>query len=267
MKRFYNILPRLAVGTAIVFLLAPLVILFVYSFSTNWSDMLPSGFTLQYYQQALSDPRFWPSVVRGLAISLLPIFISCGVILLAFYTMLFRYPGLETVMQTLCMIPHTLKGTILAISVLALYAGKGPVLGNRLILLTFVYCIIILPFVYQGICMSLRTVNLRQLVEAAEMLGAGRMTAFFRIVVPNLLSGILVSALLGMSMIFSDFAVVKIIAGSQYITVQQLLYNARNQAGQYSSVIVLITFFITLMISALAFALQARMEHSRGGKK
>lgn len=261
MKR--KLLPMLVVLAAAVFLLAPLVILGIYSFSTEWSDVLPEGGTLIFYQQVFANERFWPSVARGLIISVVPVVVSGAAVLLALYTAIFYYPKLEAVIQSLCMIPHTLKGVILAISVLALYAGRGPFFGNRIVMLTFVYCIIILPFIYQGVRNNLRAVNITQLVEAAEILGAGRLYAFFRVVVPNVLSGVLVSALLGMSMIFGDFAVVKIVAGSQYITVQQLLYNVRNQAGQYSSVIVLITFLITLAISAVAFALQNR-RHSEG---
>lgn len=256
MKR--KLIPALVVLAAVLFLLTPLVILGVYSFATGWSDVLPDGGTLEFYRQVFANERFWPSVARGLVISIVPVFVSGAAVLLALYSALFYYPKLEAVLQSLCMLPHTLKGVILAISVLALYAGRGPFLGNRVVMLTFVYCIIILPFIYQGIRNNLRAVDLRQLVEAAEILGAGRLSAFFRVVVPNVLSGVLVSALLGMSMIFGDFAVVKIVAGSKFITVQQLLYNVRNQAGQYSSVIVLITFLITLAISAAAFTLQNR---------
>ena len=63
-----------------------------------------------------------------------------------------------------------------------------------------------------------------------------------------------------MSTIFSDFAIVKIVAGSQYLTAQQLLYNARNNPGQYTSAIVLIMFLATLLISGIAFALQNRLD-------
>ena len=258
MKKTSQILSRLVIILAVLFLVGPLVILGIYSFSTAWSGISPSGFTLDYYHQVLENPRFWPSVIRGLVISIVPIFISGVTVLLALYSTLFYFPKLESVIQSICMIPHTLKGVILAISVLALYAGTGPILGNRIVMLTFVYSIIILPFVYQGVRNNLRAIPIRQLVEAAEILGASRLHAFFRIVIPNVLNGIVVSSLLGMSMIFGDFAVVKIIAGSQFITVQQMLYNVRNQSGQYSSSIVLITFIITLIISVVAFALQSR---------
>jgi putative spermidine/putrescine transport system permease protein len=245
-----------------VFILLPIVVTGVYSFITGWQDVLPRGFTAEYYVQVLSDPRFWPSVANGLLISILPIAISTLFVILALYSSILYFPKLDRYIQSLCMLPHTLKGVILAISVLSLYSGSPTPFRNRIVMLTCIYCIIILPYVYQGIRNNLRAINVAQLLEAAAILGAGKLYAFFRIVVPNMLSGILVSSLLGMSVIFSDYVIVKIIAGSRYITAQQLLYNARIQPEQYSSVIVLVLFGIILLVSASAYSLNSRKKSS-----
>jgi putative spermidine/putrescine transport system permease protein len=255
-SRFYSFI-LFAAG---LFLALPLLITFIYSFVTGWMDIAPTGFTLDYYTQVFSDPRFWPSVANGLLISILPILISGVFVILALYSAILYYPKLDRWIQSLCMLPHTLKGVILAISVLTLYAGSPTPFGNRIVMLTCIYCIIILPYVYQGIRNNLRAINVQQLLEAAAILGAGKLYAFFRIVVPNMLSGILVSSLLGMSIIFSDYVIVKIIAGSRYMTAQQLLYNARQQPEQYSSVIVLILFGIILVVAGTAYAFSGRQS-------
>jgi putative spermidine/putrescine transport system permease protein len=241
-----------------IFLLLPLVVLAVYSFATGWTGVAPSGFTFEYYRQAFSDERFWPSVFRALVITIGPIFISGFFIILALYSSLLYYPKLDKYIQSICMLPHTVNGVILAIPALALYAGSATPLGNRMVMLTFIYCIVILPFVYQGIRNSLHTVNIRQLIEAAEILGSGKIYAFLRIVVPNIVSGILVAAMLSVSRIFTDYAVIKIIAGSRYITPQQILYNYRDKPGQFISVIILITFLFILFIAGTAYYLQNR---------
>lgn len=258
MKKWLYVVSWLYVVLVLIFLVGPLVVLGIYSFAVRWSNLLPSGFTLEYYWQLFSNAQFLPSIVRGLAISVIPILLSATLILLTLYISVFYYPNLEHIIQVICMIPYTLKGVILAISVLSLYAGTKTVLGNRIVMLICVYTIIIFPYIYQGIRNNLRAVPIRQMVEAAELLGCGKLKAFVCVVIPNILNGILVSALLGMSVIFGDFAVVKIIAGSRYVTVQQQLYNARNQAGQYSSAVVLLTFLVTLSISASALALQSK---------
>jgi putative spermidine/putrescine transport system permease protein len=204
------------------------------------------------------DTRFWPSVIRALVIAIAPIFISGFVVILALYSSILYYPKIDKYLQGVCMLPHTVNGVILAISALTLYAGSSTPFRNRVVMLTCVYCVIILPVVYQGIRNNLHAVNIRQLIDAAEILGASKLYAFLRIVVPNILSGILVAALLGMSRIFTDYVVVKIIAGSRYLTSQQLLYNYRDKPGQYVSVIILITFLFILLIASTAYYLQNR---------
>ena len=154
------------------------------------------------------------------------------------------------------MVPNSLKGVIIAIPVLALYAGTPTIFSNRMVMLVCIYSISILPFVYQGIRNNLHGINVTQLLEAAEILGAGKLYAFVRIVLPSMLSGILVSSLLALSTVFGDFAIIKIIAGNKFETVQMLLYNSRVIVLQYQCVIVIIMFTATLVISQTVFRFQ-----------
>jgi len=156
------------------------------------------------------------------------------------------------------MIPNTLKGVIIAIPVLSLYAGSPTIFGNRIVMLSSVYCICILPFVYQGIRNNLHAINVKQLLEAAEILGCSRLRAFFKIIVPNMLSGILVSSLLSISCIFGDFAIIKIIAGNKYTTGQTMLFTNRQMLLQKQCVIIVLMFLVTLILSNVSFALQNR---------
>ncbi len=239
-----------------IFLLLPFVATLIYSFTVGWTRLLPAGWTLKYWVQAFSEPELWPAILKGVLISIPPIIICNIVVILALYTSVVYYPKLEKYIQAICMVPNSLKGVIIAIPVLALYAGTPTILSSRMVMLVCIYSISILPFVYQGIRNNLHGINVRQLLEAAEILGAGRLYAFIRIILPNMLSGILVSSLLALSTVFGDFAIIKIIAGNKYETVQMLLYNSRLIVLQYQCVIVIIMFTATLIISQTVFKFQ-----------
>jgi putative spermidine/putrescine transport system permease protein len=254
----HNVISGIFIALITLFLIMPIITTIIFSFVTGWIGIAPSGFTFEYYERAVHDVQFWTSIVRGLTIAIVPILISGLFVLMAIYSSLLYFPKLEKYIQSICMIPHTLQGIILAISILSLYAGSPTPFGNRIVMLTCVYSIIILPYVYQGLRNNLHAININQLIEAAEILGAGKMYAFFRIVVPNMLSGITVSALLGLSVIFCDYLIVRIIAGSRYINAQQYLYNSRFNPGQYNSVVIIITFGIILLIAGAAHAMDGR---------
>ena len=181
----------------------------------------------------------------------MPVVITNVSVLLALYVVIVYLPRLEKVVQLLCLIPTTLNGIILATSVLGTYAGTNTFLANRIVMLSFIYCVFIMPMTYQGLRNSLYAVNTRGLLEAAEMLGARRFHSFLTIVVPAILPGLCNSALMCLSGLFGDFAIIKIIASSQFETAQSYLYRNRAQDTQELSAAVVILLFITLLINYL----------------
>ncbi len=258
MKEKKKKLPYLILTFAVIFLMLPFIATLVYSFTVGWTSLIPSDWTLKYWVQALTEPDIWPAIGRGLLISIPPILICNVVVILALYTAVVHYEWMEKIIQTICMIPNSLKGIIIAIPVLSLYAGSPTLLGNRMVMLVCIYCISILPFVYQGIRNNLHGIHVKQLIEAAEILGAGKLYAFCRIILPNMIAGILVSSLISLSSIFGDFTIMKIIVGNRYETIQMLLYNSRLIVLQYQCVIVIITFVVTWILSQVIFKLQNR---------
>lgn len=261
-RRKKKVFPYVVLTLAGLFLLVPFAATLVYSFTRGWTKLVPSGWTFKYWLQAFTEENLFPSILRGILISIPPIIISNAVVILALYAAIVYFPKAEKYIQTICMIPNSLKGVIIAIPILSLYAGSPTIFGNRMVMLMFIYCISILPFVYQGLRNNLHGMNVKQIIEAAEILGSGKLFAFIRIVLPNMLSGILVSSLISLSAIFGDFAIIKIIAGNKYQTVQMLLYNSRLVVLQYQCVIVVITFIVTLVISQLVFKFQNREKHT-----
>jgi len=240
------------------YLLLPLLMTLLYSVFSKWNSILPEGFTLQYYAELFSDKSFGISVMRTVLISVLPILLTALVILLTMYVVILYLPGLEKYIRILCTIPYAIQGVILAVSVLALYSNAPGILSNRILLLTGTYCVAILPYMYQGIQSSLLSVNAPRLIEAAQMLGAGRLYAFFRVVVPNILTGVVISAMLSASIIFGDFVIANTLGGNYFETAQIYLYQTLFESGQRTSAVIMVLFLVTLIISFIAFSLKKK---------
>ena len=106
-------------------------------------------------------------------------------------------------------------------------------------------------YVYQGVRNNLDAVSAPRLLEAAQMLGAGKFFAFWRIILPNITNGIMVSVI-----VFGDFVIINTLAGNYFPTGQMYLYSAMRQSGQKASAVIVILFIITLAISLVGFGLQ-----------
>ncbi len=248
---------------AAVFLMIPLAVMFIYSLADRWISILPEGFTIQYYITTLTNRDFLMGILRGIVISAIPVIATNVSVFLALYVVMVYLPQMEKVVQIFCLIPTTINGIIVATSVLSMYAGSGTILANRIVMLGFIYCVFVLPVTYQGIRNSLYAVNTRGILEAAQMLGCRKFQCFVTVVVPSILPGIAASALMGFAGLFGDFAIIKIIASSQYETAQAFLYRNRQADTQELSSAVIILLLISLVINYAVHKSQNKQKERR----
>jgi putative spermidine/putrescine transport system permease protein len=244
---------RVVILLICLYLTLPLLLTFLYSLFRQWNDVIPQGFTLEYYAQVFTDHGFLLPLLRTVVISFLPVGISTVIVLCAVYVTSIAQPKLRKIMQALCTVPYALQGIILAISVLSLYAGAPLPFSNRILMLTGTYCVVILPYIYRGIENNLLSVNAKQLIESAQLLGLSPFRAYFRVVAPNIVKGIKVSAMLSVALLFGDFVIVNILGGSYFQTAQMYLYKQMFQSGQLSSAIIVILLAVTIIISGSFF--------------
>ena len=255
-KQKTSLAGKIFLGAVALYLLIPFAVTLVYSLFVEWTDILPSGFTLRNYVELFSNTTFWMSIGRTLILCIVSVIITIVLILAAMYVVVAVNRKLAGVMQFLCMIPYALQGVILSIGIISLYTGTGTILSNRLFMLFGAYTILVLPYIYQGIRNALNSIDAEMLIQAAEMLGCGRFRAYVQVVLPNILSGILVSSLLAESIIFGDFVLANNIAGTNYQNIQVFLQANMDVSSGLSSAIVVVIFVVFALVTAVVLRLQ-----------
>ena len=246
-----------------IWLLLPLAATIIYSLFEDWTGIIPRGFTLANYEKIFTDPAFLTSMYQTVLICVIPILLTVLVMLLALFVVTVYFPKLEKYVQMLSMIPYTIQGVILSVSILILYARSDSVLGNRMVMLIGAYCIIILPHIFNGIRNGMRAVNMNMLLEAAEMLGESKFRAFFKIIVPNILPGITVSSLLAVSLLFGDYVIIRNLSSTNVNNMQKFLYQAMKRSSTEASAVFVVIMMLTFAITALVLAAQSRSASER----
>ena len=231
MRKSAKISANIVMTIVIIWLLIPLAATIIYSLFEDWTGIIPRGFTLANYQKIFSDTAFLTSMYQTVLVCVIPIVITIIVVLLALFVVTVYFPRLEKYVQILCMIPYTIQGVILSVSILILYARGSSFLSGRMVMLIGAYCIIILPHIYNGIRNGMRAVNMNMLLEAAEMLGESKLKAFFKVIVPNILTGITVSSLLAVGLLFGDYVIIRNLSSSNVNNMQK--YLPGHEAVQY----------------------------------
>ncbi|MFC0216596.1 ABC transporter permease [Paenibacillus chartarius] len=258
-------LPRSILAIVIVYLLIPLLATLLYSLSRTWqATVLPEVWTLQWYVDLWRDARFGDALLRTIWTSAVTIGLCLVVMLPAVFVVTVYVPKWEKWLQMLMLMPYAVPGVVAAVGLIRMYSSGPLAISGTVWILIGAYFVAILPYMYQGIRNSLRTVHSLELMEAAELLGSGKMTAFRRVIAPAILPGITVSSLLSLSVLFGEFVLANLLVGGHFETIQIYLYRRLNESGHLASAIVMAYFVIILVLSLIWMRLSKRLFGANG---
>ena len=241
---------RTVVWLLLLILLLPLAGTLLYSLSTSWSaTILPSGLTFKWYVALWSDTRFLTAFGQSLLVCFAALLLSVLLILPLLFVVHYHFPKLDALMNILILLPFAVPPVVSSVGLLQLY-GSGPMamVGTPWILIGC-YFTVALPFMYRAITNNLQAINLRDLMDAAHLLGASTWRAAFMVVLPNLRKGLMVSVFLSFSFLFGEFVFANLLVGSRYETLQVYLYNMRNDSGHFTSALVISYFMFVLLMT------------------
>lgn len=241
---------KVAVGLLIIYLLIPLIGTFLFSIAGKWDrTILPESFTMKWYIELFQDARFFTAFQHTLFLIVMSVGLSIVIMLPTIFIITIYFRKLEGFLQAVAMLPYGIPPIVGAVGLIKLYSN-GPIqISGTPWILIGAYFVTILPFMYQGIRNSLRTINAVELVDAAELLGASKFQAFRTVVFPNILSGILVSTLLSVALLFSEFSFANLLVGGQFETLQIYLSNKLNTSGHLTSAIVITYYSVILLLT------------------
>jgi putative spermidine/putrescine transport system permease protein len=214
-------------------------------------DLLPSGLTFKWYA-LWSEPRFLAAFGQSLLVCVGALLLSVVLILPLLFVVHYHFPKLDALMNILILLPFAVPPVVSSVGLLQLY-GSGPMamVGTPWILIGC-YFTVALPFMYRAITNNLQAINLRDLMDAAQLLGASTWQAAFLVVLPNLRKGLMVALLLSFSFLFGEFVFANLLVGTRYETLQVYLNNMRNSSGHFTSALVISYFAFVLVLTWVA---------------
>ncbi|WP_054955188.1 ABC transporter permease [Paenibacillus dakarensis] len=243
----------------LIFLLLPLLVTILFSISTVWENsILPKGITFKWYIELLSDERFLMALGRSFLVALITVTLTLLITVPTIFLISLYFPRLDKVLKIIVMLPFALPGVVAAVGLIKLYSSPPVALSGTIWILIGVYFVIILPFVYTSTRNSLRSVNAPELMEAAEILGSSKANAFLRVILPNIMPGVIVASLLSFSIIFGEFVLANMLVGGSYEVVQVYLFRILGTDGHASSATIVTFFALVSVLFALVLKIGDR---------
>ena len=190
----------LAVGVG--FILLPLVIVIVYSFSSvTYGVFPPPALSLKWYGHLLSLAPFREAFARSLVIALAATTAALiSGLLGALVLVRARFAGKE-LLRGFLLSPIVMPKIVLGVGWFIFFARLG--LQGGIVPITLAHIIVILPFIINILAANLVGLDI-SLEEAAQDLGASTPTVLWRIIFPQIRSGLIISGLLAFIVSFDQ---------------------------------------------------------------
>lgn len=229
-----------------VFLLAPLAIVVIISFSAApFLQFPPPGLSLRWYSNLFNDPGWTSSLLVSLEV-LVPSAVLATVLGTAASYALVRgsVPGAR-LMQACLLLPIVVPGIITAAALFGAFRGLG--LNGTLTGLIIGHTVLTLPYVVATVTAALRSLDPR-LEAAAATMGASPAVAFRRVTLPLLAPGVLSGLLFAMVVSFDELIVSLFVSSARVRPVPVQMWS--NLRGDFDPTIAAIATICFLFATA-----------------
>ena len=208
----------------LVFLIGPFLIIVAASLSGGETLAFPpQGLSLRWVAKVFTVDSFRASFAMSMFLAIGGTLFALILGIPAAYALSrYKLPGGETI-RTMVSVPIIVPGIIVGLAILRYLVV--PFSFDITLALFFAHTALVLPYAVRVVSASLN--NLRSdMEEAAVLLGSSRLGAFFRVVLPNIRSGVLAAFILGFVTSFNQVPVSLFLAkpGVQTLPIDMLGY-------------------------------------------
>lgn len=214
-------LQKLYLALIFIILYAPIVTLIVLSFNQSKTRSKWGGFTLKWYKELFQNEQIMSAFYTTLIIA----FLSAVAATVIGTAAAIAIQGMKNRWRTLYMgvtnIPMMNAEIVMGVSLMLLFIACRMTLGFGTILIAHITFNI--PYVILSVAPKLKQTN-RHVYEAALDLGASPLNAFFKVVFPDIVPGVLSGFMLAFTMSLDDFVITHFTKGPGIDTLSTKIY-------------------------------------------
>jgi len=253
----------------VVFLVMPLL-------SIIMPTLFDQGFSLKAYIDFFKDPYYMQIFMRTLKISLISAIVCMFLGVPTAYFISRCNPKWRSLLMAISIFPMLTNSVIRAFAWINILGKNGVIntllmnlhiIDEPLTLLYTEFSVLIgtiylfLPLMIITLVGVMENIN-NDLMEAAESLGANRFTAFFKVVLPLSLPGIIVGSVLVFTGSLSAYTTPSLLGGTKNLVMATLINQKSTVLGDWNgaSVIALIMIITTMIVMKVLNYIAAKLD-------
>ncbi|HHW14313.1 MAG TPA: ABC transporter permease subunit [Firmicutes bacterium] len=212
----------------IAYIVVPILLILIGSFGRKWfGTLLPEGFTVASYVELFSKRMYLKAMRMSLFLGLATVLVNLALSIPAVYAVyMLGSRRLKQAFNGFMMLPVAIPPLVMGMGLIQAYNWPWFSLVGTWQLLLIAHVIYTIPFTVRPIMANMELIAWNSLEQAAESLGAGRLYAIFRVLIPNLQPGILAGIVMTLAMSLGEFQLAVLLSGSATQTYPVTLYQA-----------------------------------------
>lgn len=271
MKNKLSPLSRVYMALIFLFLYAPIIVMMVFSFNSTSSTYILDGFSLSWWKEMFHDSAAMSALKNTVVLA----FVTAGV-----STVLGVFAGVglfmsknklyKRTMMSVTNIPMMNPEIVTGISMMLLFvfAGslvhKSQVLGFGTLLIAHItFC---LPYVILNVMPKLRQFDMN-VYEAAVDLGCKPFKAFMKVVMPEIMTGIITGCVMSFTLSLDDFIISYFTNGPSFQTLPIYIFSlTKKRVKPDMFALSTLMFLVILALLVLMNVAQSRADKKEAKK-
>jgi len=258
---------KIAAGAGLAFLHLPILLIFVYAFTTEEKSYQwpPPGFTLDWFAVTWERPDVWAAL--GLSVKVAAVSTSIAMVLgtlCAAAVSRSRFFGREAI-SLLVILPIALPGIITGIALRSAFSlADIPFSTWTIVLGHATFCVVV---VYNNAVARFRRTS-GSMIEASMDLGADGFQTFRYVVLPSIGTALVAGGMLAFALSFDEVIVTTFTAGQQQtLPIWMLEELIRPRQRPVTNVVAMVVVLVTLLPIVIAFYLTRDGDQTAGAEK
>lgn len=263
-------LGKIYLALVLLFLYVPIFVLIVFSFNESKSSSVFSGFTLDWYKRLFNNRIIISSLVNTIIIAVAASIISTilGTLAAIGINSMRRVP--RTVVMNVTNMPIINPEIVTGVSLMLLFSffAARMTLEFGFVTLLIAHITFDVPYVILSVMPKFRQMD-PHIYEAAQDLGCGPFKAFRKVVLPEIMPGVVSGFLMSFTYSLDDFVISYFTTGSTSQTLPITIYSMtrRKVSPEINalSTLIFLVVFVVLIVKNVIEGKTARKRMSGGG--
>jgi len=173
-------------------------------------------YSFEAYRSVIGDARFQETFAYSVTVAVMTILLGVLLVVPTAYWIRLRLPQLRPLVEFITLLPLVVPAIVIVFGYIRMYGSNSPLpflnsaRGTDLLLIIG-YATLSLPYMYRAVDTGLRTIDVRTLTEAAQILGAGWATIIVRVILPNVLIAVLSGAFITFAIVLGEFTLASLL--------------------------------------------------------